>query len=53
MSRSRENYRKDGLAYTGVAGRERIVLAGWRVYVWEEGEGRKGMSVQKGKMEGR
>ncbi len=26
------NSRENGEAYTGVAGRERIVLAGWRVY---------------------
>jgi hypothetical protein len=31
---------------TGVAGREGVVLAGCMASVWEEGGGRKGMSVQ-------
>ncbi len=29
------NFRDNGEAYTGVAGRERIVLAGWRSRYWK------------------
>ncbi len=40
---SKGNSRKNGLACTGVAGREGVLRL---ASVWEEGGGRKGMSVQ-------